>query len=1032
MKAEFKRYLQTTLNQQGNNFPEEVINSFFKDLSENIPKKLQEVDGIEYQSIFEIIDLEILLEIKTRLNSSGDLYDFNMSIGRGRPSQAIYRYIDFLNTAKNNSGKNIYDNFFEIFVAKLNQRKHEFPGWFKIPNHRSNKPYIGYSTGVGSVQYYTEYTSKGYGMGYTGFIVGVYLDGEKYSSRLQNLERYKETINNKVDSDLHWIDTGKAGRIFFRQDENINSREMWSDISDWQIDKLKITIELFYKYIQDLKNSHIVTPEATISRENLLQVIREFENSDFTHKSKNRYFTIDESIYILPVKHIVLEAFRKIGVNKSLTTNTAQPYLEKFFSSFKAIDINNENAVLPLYQDIAFKLISYRDGRGDLLDLINDMKEEGLMTVSLEDESTYGKQKLKDIDPFTFYSNFNRSLKPKNRANILKYLKDDWELEGKIPTFDPRIPWMQNQSAWFFTWEKDRKSDDIEMLWKLFLEILNNNVNDSTYNRCLQIKKVNNNLSFGLFWINSDKYISLDASTREYLQNKLSGYHGQDLRELQFDGYYSLLEMIKKEIPNESFYQIVSNKNRTPVVPVIADDKEKVESTKGTRNMKLNTILYGPPGTGKTYSTTAQALKIIDNKIYSDDAKAKKRFTELQNSGQIQMVTFHQSYGYEEFVEGLKAKSNDGTVSYEVEDGIFKKIATDAKINYDNYKSDDTIKVDTKKLINDFASYVQESVVKDELIDIQDSKFEIIDVVFNKDGFKNFIIGGEKVRSTQTLTYKIFFQYMQNMLNGEITTYKDIKPTYGYQEHHGNAIYYFEVLKMLKDYYENNKDPYRLDNSALQNYILIIDEINRGNISKIFGELITLIEPSKRIGATDELRVQLPYSSNEDNNELFGIPKNLYIIGTMNTADRSIAVLDTALRRRFDFEEMMPDIDLIDSKVGNVSDINISEMLERINKRIEVLYDRDHMIGHAYFLNIKDFSDLQDVMKNRIIPLLQEYFYDDWQKINMIFNNNGFIKESAVDTSLFDKIDDSDFDDEQKVYTLNKDALADVEKYKEI
>ena len=152
----------------------------------------------------------------------------------------------------------------------------------------------------------------------------------------------------------------------------------------------------------------------------------------------------------------------------------------------------------------------------------------------------------------------------------------------------------------------------------------------------------------------------------------------------------------------------------------------------------------------------------------------------------------------------------------------------------------------------------------------------------------------------------------------------------------------------------------------------------------------------------------------------------------MNTADRSIALLDTALRRRFHFKEMMPDIDLVSEKVGSIDGIDVAKMLERINKRIEVLYDRDHMIGHSYFLDVKSFDDLKNIMKNKIIPLLQEYFYDDWQKINMIFNNNGFIEENEIEADLFSDIDDFDFDEEQKVYSLNQDAIANIEMYKAI
>jgi len=337
--------------------------------------------------------------------------------------------------------------------------------------------------------------------------------------------------------------------------------------------------------------------------------------------------------------------------------------------------------------------------------------------------------------------------------------------------------------------------------------------------------------------------------------------------------------------------------------------KQERESDMPINNQPLNQILYGPPGTGKTYNTINKALSIIENKSESDFDKEKRedlksRFKKAKKSEQIEFITFHQSYAYEEFIEGIKPKAkkcdeedNDKDISYCIKDGVFKRLC--------------------------------------------------------------------RVASK-----------------------------------------------------EENKN---------KKYILIIDEINRGNISKIFGELITLIEDSKRVGSgKEDTTARLPYSDEE-----FGVPNNLYIIGTMNTADRSIAHIDTALRRRFEFVEMMPKTGDKENELDfNVLDINIKNLLKAMNERIEVLYDREHTIGHAYFMDLdKDstIDDLAHIFKNKIIPLLAEYFYSDWDKIRLVLNDNNFIKQKENITSIPTR-----YSGNKKVYEIDKEALNKQSEYTNI
>lgn len=425
---------------------------------------------------------------------------------------------------------------------------------------------------------------------------------------------------------------------------------------------------------------------------------------------------------------------------------------------------------------------------------------------------------------------------------------------------------------------------------------------------------------------------------------------------------------------------------------------ERVQSEES--NMKiipLNQILYGSPGTGKTYHTIDKALEIISKEekiqIPSEDDRInrKKIFDEYVKNGQIVFTTFHQSYGYEEFVEGIKPiidnDENSQEVKYDVKDGIFKELCDKSLKNYILSMQNEN-EIDLDKLIFEFANYINQDFLNKGNEFPLENKVSIKKILLNfKDEYRSFSLGGS-IKSPQSLTIDIIKRDYLNFKNKKILSFKDIKPKYDSQsDYHGNAIYYFMFYNKLKEFENIQNEKFKIKKEILKSYIIIIDEINRGNVSKIFGELITLIEPSKRIGEKEELKVTLPYSGEE-----FGVPKNVYIIGTMNTADRSITSLDTALRRRFEFIEMMPDV----SKLSiDCEGINLQELLKAINTRIEYLLDREKTIGHAFFISVENLESLKKVFKNRIIPLLQEYFYNDYALIDAVLNKNGMLEISV-------------------------------------
>ena len=464
--------------------------------------------------------------------------------------------------------------------------------------------------------------------------------------------------------------------------------------------------------------------------------------------------------------------------------------------------------------------------------------------------------------------------------------------------------------------------------------------------------------------------------------------------------YTSLLNALTNvyHLTYEKFYKNTENNQQNN------SDNEGYKMTDDDKKLTypLNQILYGPPGTGKTYGVVRKALEIIEGNA-SDN---RSKFKEYVEKGQIKFITFHQSYGYEEFVEGIKAETKNDNVSYKIEDGAFKSICKRA--NGD------------KILLKD----AKEELTEDGFKKLYKNYVDKLPI------FSNNMYG--KILETPT-DKQPFYLYKNNQFSilvkpqnsndpKTISCDKLIKDIF-HNDNYGMPSYEPVIIQdILGQEYESYKA-----NHINQNYILIIDEINRGNISKIFGELITLIEPSKRLGADDEIMVELPYSK-----EKFGVPSNLYIIGTMNTADRSIALMDTALRRRFEFVEMMPEYDTLNETI--IEGINVGEMLKTINERIEYLYDRDHTIGHAYFINVSDLKTLANVFKNKILPLLQEYFYDDWEKIRLVLGDNQknedcqFItREERKASDLFGKsIDDIE---DKMLYKINKTAFDNPQSY---
>jgi Cdc6-like AAA superfamily ATPase len=445
----------------------------------------------------------------------------------------------------------------------------------------------------------------------------------------------------------------------------------------------------------------------------------------------------------------------------------------------------------------------------------------------------------------------------------------------------------------------------------------------------------------------------------------------------------------------------------------------------------LNQILYGPPGTGKTFSTTDVVVDILEPNNNYTRIQKKAKFNLLINDNRAFFTTFHQSMSYEEFIEGIKPKTVKDQVQYEITNGILKDICDLCFEDIKEMKAlsiSDSFELSFKEKFQEFGKAIQQGIIELKTRSGITVKISKISSAGNLQ-----LNSGEDTRD-YIISMKRLEKLAKSFPNPSVikNIHEEIRSVIG----GSNSSLYFAALEAFVSFEKKITETVKKDGkeislseiqlseeeiAALPPYFLIIDEINRGNVSAIFGELITLIEEDKRFGKTNQLFVKLPYSREE-----FILPPNLYIIGTMNTADRSVEALDTALRRRFSFVEMLPDASKLENK--QIEGIDLALMLNTLNERIEVLVDRDHTIGHAFFMNIESLADLRSAFANKIVPLLQEYFYGNYQKMEMVIGSAFFNITEANKVKFAVKSDE--FDADGTVYHIknisHEDGMSDT------
>lgn len=679
---------------------------------------------------------------------------------------------------------------------------------------------------------------------------------------------------------------------------------------------------------------------------------------------------------------------------------------------------------IPYYKEFAQRLTQFQKDRKRLLNLIYDNRDE-LLAKYLHDQGGEGDL-LEDIDPFTVFGLFNRGIKHENRINSVKLFKNILDIKADIPKDFEGIPVLNNQKSHFFGFRSHRGKNDIQNLWNLFIKVVNDENFEEEYNTVIKQFIIKVNITMGLFWIRPKKFLAFDRTNRQYLKEQ----YGIKLpnKAPEYSEYMKILDSINKkmasgEIKENTFYELSANANN------LGYDNSDYDSylewgsfyTELWKKRK-NIILQGAPGTGKTYRIPELVVRLCEPEFDANNATRKELmsvYNRLKEDKRVMFTTFHQSMDYEDWLEGLRPVLENDQVTYKIEPGIFKRLCTEAerpfsakkdvnisddaivwkvslsgtgdnpvrrdcmkngyiRIGWDGYGENITEETDWsihngegKTILNAFINTMK---VGDIVMSCYSSRtIDAVGIVTGEyewhDNFEHY----KRVRRVKWLVKDI---------NEDIVKLNDDKTMTLGTVYRLNAIT-LDKVKSLLDKYEASKT--LIDNN--KPYVIVIDEFNRGNVSKIFGELITLLEPDKRKGMRNAESVLLPYSKKE-----FYIPSNVFLVATMNTADRSLDTIDYAIRRRFAFITVKPqeiDDDNFNSELfREVSSLFISNYDEYAESGFddtirllpaetlsEEYRPEDVWIGHSYFIMDGEYA-LQDRLLFEIIPLLEEYIRD--------------------------------------------------------
>lgn len=665
------------------------------------------------------------------------------------------------------------------------------------------------------------------------------------------------------------------------------------------------------------------------------------------------------------------------------------------------------------------------------------------------------------VDPFAMFLSFNRSNGGRRRIQKIKKLMESL---GVNEPFDDDLGGIP--TAYYAFGIVAHNKEQAKISWEFFNLIVdkgNDSLSDPQFvplmNEVASFNEAGdfNDLTKVMYTINPYTFFPLQRHNNDLVKEKF-GIDPAKIVSHSAKGYVDFIKQLKHATATP-FWELAHEAD-----PHYRNADSGNEFLNTISPISLNTILYGPPGTGKTYKVADIAWRIAHKgeNLLSHDEAQEWYDTQLNNpDGQVAFTTFHQSYSYEDFIEGIRPVLADGEsdtgsgLNYCISDGVFKAFCerASAPASAEDLGLNDNPAVWKVSLKGTGDNEVRDDCLKNSHIRIgwdsygpqvdDQTNFEhggerVLDAFLNKMSIGDIVVSCYSATTTDAIGVITgeaeWHDEYQNYKRQRKVKWlvKDIRcnivKRFGIPNMTLATIYRLSRLNegdILTLVSELKNEP-SLAEANTKPYIFIIDEINRGNVSSIFGELITLLEPSKREGASDQQTAILPYSK-----EKFAVPSNVYVVATMNTADKSLTQLDTALRRRFDFIEMMPKSKLLEN--DEVEGVELEKLLEAMNARIAALYDREHEIGHSYLMHLDgDLNKLKKAFEKKIVPLLQEYFYDDYSKIRQVLNEADETADSfIVKDDVFERYA-RDVGDDDTCWKLGDPKDWDAENFKKI